>query len=233
MSAELLTAAQVGRLLGVDTSTVYRMAGDGRLPAVRVGRQWRFPADRITQFLQVGTPTTAGPATPPAVPAVATETLTSVVDLVADSLGVMMVVTDMQGQPVSRVANPCPWFVEHAEDPHVLAECVDEWRAMAGELDLAPRFQRGRHGFLCARTFVRSGTQLVGMVLAGGIAPEDGSGTGDGLYHLDGAGRDHVLRLLPHLAATLSPLISPPLPGTPSSNGLAAAASRHHQGALS
>lgn len=145
MSAELLTAAQVGRLLGVDTSTVYRMAGDGRLPAVRVGRQWRFPADRITQFLQVGTPTTAGPATPPAVPAVATETLTSVVDLVADSLGVMMVVTD----------------------------------------------------------------------------------------HLDGAGRDHVLRLLPRLAAILSPLVSPPLPGTPPSNGLAAAASRQHQGALS
>lgn len=233
MTAELLTAAQVGRLLDVDISTVYRMAGDGRLPAVRVGRQWRFPADQITRSLQVGIPANGTATTPTAVPPTPTAALGPVVDLVAASLGVMMVVTDMQGQPVTPVANPCPWFVEHAQDPQVLAECVDEWRAMADELDLAPRFRQGHHGFLCARTFVRSGTELVGMVLAGGIAPEDGTGPGDGLYHLDRAGRRHVLGMLPRLAAVLSPLLSPPLRGTPSSNGLTAAASLHHQGALS
>src|SRR5450756_2460437 len=49
--ADLLTAEQVEYLLEVDKSTVYRMAEDGRLPAIKVGRQWRFPAERIAALL--------------------------------------------------------------------------------------------------------------------------------------------------------------------------------------
>jgi len=48
---ELLTAAQVQHLFHVDRSTVYRMAEDGRLPAVKIGRQWRFPALPIRSLL--------------------------------------------------------------------------------------------------------------------------------------------------------------------------------------
>ena len=44
---ELLTATQVQNILHVDRSTVYRMAESGRVPAIRVGEQWRFPADEI------------------------------------------------------------------------------------------------------------------------------------------------------------------------------------------
>ena len=219
MSADLLTAAQVGQLLDVDTSTVYRMAGDGRLPAVRVGRQWRFPADRLAASLEVGiaatatTPRAPTPAAAGATPS-ASPVMETVVDLVAESLGVMMVVTDMQGRPRTHVANPCPWFAERAEEPEVLADCVDEWRVMAADPDLVPRFRVGRHGFLCARTFVRSGTQLVGMVLAGGVAP-DATGD-DGFHHLDDAGRDQALRMLPRVAASLSRLTTPlPTRSTP------------------
>ena len=50
VSQELLTARQVQQLLRVDKSTVYRMASDGRLPAIKVGKQWRFPADEIDQI---------------------------------------------------------------------------------------------------------------------------------------------------------------------------------------
>ena len=48
---ELLTANQVQRLFDVDRSTIYRMASDGRLPAVKIGRQWRFPADGIRRLM--------------------------------------------------------------------------------------------------------------------------------------------------------------------------------------
>lgn len=51
MGSEMLTAQQVQDLLDIDASTVYRMAGDGRLPAVRIGRQWRFPAEAIEKLL--------------------------------------------------------------------------------------------------------------------------------------------------------------------------------------
>ena len=72
------------RLLGVDRSTVYRMAEDGRLPAVKVGRQWRFPADRIEAVLRVAPAplpsSAADPAAPRTVPraAPATEVAASV-----------------------------------------------------------------------------------------------------------------------------------------------------------
>jgi len=47
----MLTAKDVQELLQVDRSTVYRMAEDGRLPAVKVGKQWRFPADQLQHSL--------------------------------------------------------------------------------------------------------------------------------------------------------------------------------------
>jgi excisionase family DNA binding protein len=205
-TADLLTAQQVRRLLDVDKSTVYRMAGDGRLPAVKIGRQWRFPAARVESLLRTGIPSAAeeAPATgvigrlPP-------EAAQAVVDVAAESLGVMMVVTDMRGRPVTDVANPCPWFADRADDPALVAGCVAEWRALAGALDFEPRFATGAVGFACARTFIRSGSELVGMVLAGGLEPVGSTGT-DGLYRLDDRARAHVLRMLPRIAATLSRL---------------------------
>ncbi len=41
-AGKLLTVAEVADLLRINKSTVYRMAKQGRLPATRVGRQWRF-----------------------------------------------------------------------------------------------------------------------------------------------------------------------------------------------
>jgi excisionase family DNA binding protein len=63
VAATMLTAQQVQDLLDVDASTVYRMAGDGRLPAVRIGRQWRFPAAAIEALLApAGVPTSRRPS---------------------------------------------------------------------------------------------------------------------------------------------------------------------------
>jgi excisionase family DNA binding protein len=194
-SRDLLTARQVQERLRVDATTIYRMAADGRLPAVKVGRQWRFPADGVERLLAGGgfsTPRT--PLDPAPVQAV--------LDVSAPMLGVMMVATDMQGRPISAVANPCPWFAERAEDDATLAACTAEWRAMADDLDFAPRFQRASLGFECARVFVRSGSELVAMVLAGGVAPEGQHA--EGLHELTAEQRRVVLDALPRLSAALS-----------------------------
>lgn len=190
----LLTAQQVHKLLDVDKSTIYRMANDGRLPAVRVGRQWRFPARAIeAQFRG----STYRPA-PAIVPAVAE----SVLDVAARSLGVMMVVTDLGGTPLTSIVNASPALEDRMGSGQALRECLTEWRQLAEDPDLAPRLVAGRLGFQCARSFVRSGSELVAMVVAGGVAGDDDPD--DALYQLNSVQRNRLLDVLPRVGALLS-----------------------------
>jgi excisionase family DNA binding protein len=210
----MLTAQQVCEILHIDRSTVYRMAEDGRLAAIRVGKQWRFPSDEIHALVPSGvfSPVAASRAGSairdyPERARVGG----AVVEVAADLLGVMMLVTDMEGRPATEVANPCGWFAEHADEPSVLATCVSEWRALAEDHDFTPRFTLGGNGFECARAFIRSGRELTGMVLAGGVAPSTanplegaGGNAASDLYHLSDAQRDAVLRALPRVAGAIS-----------------------------
>jgi excisionase family DNA binding protein len=189
----LLTAQQVQAMFGVDRSTVYRMAEDGRLAAVKVGRQWRFRRSTIEAYL-------APPRSEATITALADNGWQAAVEVAAELLGVMMVVTDMDGRPLTLPANPCPRFAN--ADEMALAACAGEWKQFADEFDVTPRFRVGPLGFECARTFVRVGHQLVAMVLAGGIAaPGD---TSDDLHVLDVRHRARVLESLPRVAAALS-----------------------------
>lgn len=189
----LLSARQVQDVLHVDRSTVYRMAEDGRLPAIRVGKQWRFPAEEIYRVVSAQPPVLN---TSPLDPAVAT----AVAELAGDLLGVMVLVADMDGHPITPIANPCPWMRDHADDPEVLQTCISEWQDLAADHDFEPRFQTGEYGFECARAFVRNGRELVAMVLAGGIAPDHEPG----FHDLDPPSRERVLAALPRIAAALS-----------------------------
>lgn len=206
MAADLLTADEVSTRLAVDRSTIYRMALDGRLRAVKVGSQWRFPPDALEEVLAghvTGTP-------------MAADTLVrlraareAVLEAVAPMLEVMMVVTDMDGRLLTDVVNPCPWFAEHGGDPSVLEACSTQWRGMAADDVFTPRLEVGGHGFACARSFVRDGDKLVGMVVAGGVAPDPDDGpaaAAAGLHHLDERQRAELLSALPHVAASLSSL---------------------------
>jgi excisionase family DNA binding protein len=194
----LLTAQQVQGLFGVDRSTVYRMAEDGRLPALKIGRQWRFRPEDIERVLGVHPSRARLNGVPPALPASAA----AVVEMAADLLGVMMVAADMHGQPLTGVANPSPWYAARADDPESFSACVAEWKLLADEPDFEPQFRTGQLGFQCARAYIRSGTSLVGMVLAGGVAaPGDDS---EELYHLNPDQRSRVLAALPKVAAAIS-----------------------------
>ncbi len=204
----LLTARQVQDVLHIDRSTVYRMAEDARIPAIKVGKQWRFPSDEILALVSQESDsrrTTAryGTEAPGAKsggldPVVAT----AVIEATADLLGVMMVVTDMTGTPITPITNPCPWLVTNGQDPAVIEACLGEWRELADDHDLTPRFRLGEAGFECARSFTRSGSQLTGMVLAGGLAPS-GRETTD-LYDLGADERARVLEALPRIATAIS-----------------------------
>ncbi len=173
-TATYLTTREVQDLFKVDRSTVYRMAEDGRLPAIKVGRQWRFPADRIESLLVP--PAEARPAPPPVgdldaiLPQDAIEALA---ELLGDLMGAMVIVTDMEGRPLTDVANPCGLYRQFHDDPVVLSRCIEAWRDYGADLHLEPRFRPSHFGFLCARGFIRVGSELKGMVIVGGFAPDD------------------------------------------------------------
>lgn len=216
MADALLTARQVQDRLDIDTSTIYRMAGDGRLPAVRIGRQWRFPVAAINALLAPeGRGSDVAPPSWPARSEIDSDashllppsaTMEAALEAVAPGLGVSLVVTDLAGSPLTSVVNPAPGIAAMLDDPNFLNACGAEWRALAAETDLSTRLQPGAFGFLCARSLVRNGSALVAMVLAGGIAP-DGSDDPN-LFHLDVAQRDVVLESLPRIASLLSHLMS-------------------------
>lgn len=197
----LLTARQVQEILHIDRSTVYRMAETQRLPAIRVGKQWRFPADEILAVVADQPVAPSGAAATDCAP-VDSRTAEAVTAVAAELLGVMMLVTDMDGQPLTPIANPCPWFVQRSDDPEVLAMCIDEWHRLAQDSLFETEFQLGEAGFECARVFIRSGRELAGMVLAGGVRPADS--TDPDLYALSADDRTRVLRALPRIAAVIS-----------------------------
>lgn len=51
-TGELLTLDELAAFLKVSRDTVYRMAQTGKLPAVKVGNQWRFAQAEVMAWLK-------------------------------------------------------------------------------------------------------------------------------------------------------------------------------------
>jgi len=177
--AEMLTAKDMQKLLQVDRSTIYRMAEASRIPAVKVGKQWRFPREQVDMWLQAQ-------AAGPGLSATATnlqpnsdlssllplDCVQLIQDTFADTLGVMLVITDMQGKPVTRVSHACGLFEVIHQQPDAVQKCIESWRDLAAAIEVEPKLTSSALGLLCARGIIKVGTELKGMVVAGCIAPE-------------------------------------------------------------
>lgn len=187
----LLSADEVASRLGIDISTVYRMAADGRLAARKVGRQWRFAPEAVG-LEGLGEINHVSRIDPRAARAA--------ISVAAELLGVMMVVTDLDGHPITEVVNPCGRYASATDAER--EDCLDHWATLASTSDLGCRFTTGPMGFECAVAFIRSGDRLLGMVLAGG-AGAPGNDSPD-LHPLDPAQRSEVIASLPRVAATIA-----------------------------
>jgi hypothetical protein len=146
-------------------------------------------------------------------------------DAFADILGVMMVITDMQGQPVTQVSNPCGFYAALTQDPDALSQCVRSWQQLAAGPSIVPRFYPNETGLLCAGGLIRVGSELKGMVVIGGIAPEvwppgadqlaclaetfglspaHVEANADAVYRLDQAAQEKALRSVQRIADIFS-----------------------------
>ena len=176
-----LTSQEIQDLINVDRSTVYRMAEDGRLPGVKIGRQWRFPADRVAAQLGLAVGVDRAASASDAgddadepdglVELLGPGDAQSITDLIGELFGVMAVMTDMDGHPITSVSNPCGYYAAVADQPGAVAACLAQWRMFADEPHVAARWVRTHLGFLCARTFLWVDLKPVGMIVVGGVAP--------------------------------------------------------------
>ena len=48
---EILTVKEVSELLKIHEDTVYKMVKEGRIPAFKIGSDWRFQKDQIVHWI--------------------------------------------------------------------------------------------------------------------------------------------------------------------------------------
>jgi len=51
-----LTLEQIAEYLQMSTSSIYKMAQAGKIPAYKVGRQWRFKKEEIDKWVEKQNP---------------------------------------------------------------------------------------------------------------------------------------------------------------------------------
>jgi excisionase family DNA binding protein len=175
---DMLTSTDLEELLQVDRSTIYRMADSGRLPAVKVGRQWRFPRGAVERWLssQVKAESSEGiggetDAYRDGLDAWPIDCLELMLNAFADLLDVMLVMTDLDGEPITEVSNPQDFYRLLQETEAGADLCHDTWRELGQMPAIEPRWVITFADLLCARAFVRVGDKLEAMVIAFGVAP--------------------------------------------------------------
>jgi excisionase family DNA binding protein len=211
---EMLTAKDMQELLKVDRSTIYRMAEAGRLPAIKVGKQWRFPEDQVALWFKTQAVALAPP--PRSVMALPQGELASLLplecvqliqDAFAEVLGVTLIVTDMEGRPITEASNPGPIYHLFAQSGNHHQICQEKWKELGQIPAMEPRFLPGMGDSLCARALVRLGNELKAMVIVCGILPPDWKPISDKtpqLAHLLGVSLDTLQDAL-----LTAPVLSP------------------------
>lgn len=49
---QIMTLREVAQYLGLHVMTVYKLTREGRVPAAKIGGQWRFKRDVLDQWLE-------------------------------------------------------------------------------------------------------------------------------------------------------------------------------------
>ena len=51
-SEQIVTLREVAKYLGLHVMTVYKLTREGRVPAAKIGGQWRFKRDVLDEWLE-------------------------------------------------------------------------------------------------------------------------------------------------------------------------------------
>ncbi len=174
---DLLTTKQLMELLRVDRTTIYRMLNDGRLSAIRMGGQWRFPRRAIEQWLGDQNPAPAPDAKSmaaiaPAAPTASAEILPiyclqPIQEVFALTSLVGAVTTDLNGKPMMPISNSCAFCNLILSSERGRARCEASWKKLADQTEQQPRLEKCHAGLTYARGRVVVENAFVAMFFVG------------------------------------------------------------------
>ncbi|MCB9420816.1 MAG: PocR ligand-binding domain-containing protein [Ardenticatenaceae bacterium] len=128
--SDLLTTKQVQTLLQVDRTTIYRMRKDGRLSAVKLGHQWRFPSQQIRDLLD-GRPLSLEEETPQAEPEnLPIYCFQSIQDIFTDITEIGAMMTNLDGEPLTEPSTVCKFCRMMLDSKTGHQACQASWRKM-------------------------------------------------------------------------------------------------------
>ena len=52
VNEQIMTLREVAKYLGLHAMTVYKLTREGRVPAAKIGGQWRFKRDVLDEWLE-------------------------------------------------------------------------------------------------------------------------------------------------------------------------------------
>jgi excisionase family DNA binding protein len=124
---EFLTAKQVIELLKVDRTTLYRMIRENRIRGVKVGSQWRFPANEITAIMNGNLPVDTIASEPPK-EILPIHCIQPIQEVFSDIIGVAALTTDSEGYPITEISNTCKFCNMILSTESGKEACHKSWR---------------------------------------------------------------------------------------------------------
>jgi excisionase family DNA binding protein len=174
---DLLTTRQLMDLLQLDRTTIYRMLNAGRLPALRVGGQWRFSRQAIEATMQGRSlPLSAEARTPgekattaptPNVEVLPLHCLQPIQEVFAQTAGIGSVTTDLDGKPLLPVSNPCAFCSLILASERGRARCQASWKELAGTPVAQPWLAKCHAGLAYARGWIEVDGAPIAMIFGG------------------------------------------------------------------
>jgi excisionase family DNA binding protein len=163
---QLLTAKQVQDRLRVDRTTVYRMLKDGRLTGVKVGQQWRFSAQEIENLLSgsIGSSEKDVPVSADVLPL---HCVQPIQDVFAEIAEVGAVLTDEEGQPLTKISNSCDFCKLILGSEAGRQGCLESWHELAQQKGGAVGFIPCHAGLMCTSAPIEVRSKRVAVFIAG------------------------------------------------------------------
>ncbi len=163
---DLLTTRELQELLCVDRKTIYRMLKDGRLPATRVGGQWRFSREVIQAWLDNPNAVMGStPATKPTPDILPLDCFLNVQQVFATAMEVGVTTVDVKGEMLIEPSSGCEFCQRVLASFEGRKRCREFWLKQ-GQAEGAPRFETCPAGLTCATGRIVVDGEFMGMVAA-------------------------------------------------------------------